>query len=59
MPPSAMEVDAVPLATKALDDTSSVTKRPDKAVHGSEDMTPMEALSHGGLVIQGIEFRSD
>jgi len=48
MAPSAIEEVSFP-ASK-----TEVTKQPGQHVHGAEDKTPLEAISHGPRVIEGI-----
>ncbi|KAL3425820.1 arad-like aldolase epimerase [Phlyctema vagabunda] len=50
MAPSATEsLVTVPVSQKV-----EVTKQPETHVHGAEDKTPLEAISHGGLIQPGI-----
>ena len=34
-----------------------VAKQPEQHVHGAEDKTPLEAISHGPLIHPGMIFR--
>jgi len=45
-----------PSATDTVVPVSKVeiSKKPEKHVHGREDKTPLEAISHGELVLPGM-----
>ena len=49
MAPSAIETAEVP-----KNDLKDVANQPLQHVHGAEDKTPLEAISHGPLVMQGM-----
>jgi len=48
MAPSATTEFAVPVSKV------EVSKEPEKHVHGGEDKTPLEAISHGQIALPGM-----
>ena len=50
MAPSATSQLVVPASNE------EVTKQPVQHVHGAEDKTPLEAISHGPLIHPGMAF---
>jgi len=57
MAPSA--VQDLPVQTRISETKAAGESQEKKAVvHGAEDKTPLEAISHGGLVIGGIRLLS-
>lgn len=52
MAPSATE-SHLPVHKKTGEDVSIVKDEKLEHVHGGEDLTPLEAISHGGVVMAG------
>jgi hypothetical protein len=56
MAPSAIAVEMEPASLDSKDSKAIIAEQPKRAVHGSEDLTPIQAISHGPITIGGTSF---
>jgi hypothetical protein len=56
MAPSALTVEMEPAGLDLKDSKAVIAEQPKRAVHGSEDLTPIQAISHGPITIGGTSF---
>jgi len=56
MAPSAVSLETLSAEFGPKNSKEAVVEQPKRAVHGAEDLTPIQAISHGPITIGGTYF---